>query len=197
MWKVGVTGGIGSGKTTVCRIFSSLGVPVYYADERGKDLLVSDPDVVMQVKKIFGDQAYAENGLNRKYISDQVFKDKNLLQQLNAIVHPAVFKDSMEWFQRHHDKPYTIYEAAIMFETGSNKLMDKMITVVAELEERISRTLLRDNTTREDVLERVDKQLPDAEKISQSDFVIYNNHSEEYLVEQVRKIHEQLISPSL
>ena len=193
MLKVGITGGIGSGKTTVCQIFATLGIPIYYADVRAKELMVSDADLIQQIKKLFGDNAYHEGELNRKYIAEKAFHDKNLLQQLNAIVHPAVFQDTLNWFQTHHDKAYTLYEAAIMFESGSYKLMDKMISVFAPLEDRISRTMKRDHISREEVLERVDKQMPEEEKMKRADFVIYNDHSQP-LIQQVLTIHQQLIS---
>lgn len=193
MLKVGITGGIGSGKTTVCQIFATLGIPIYYADVRAKELMVSDADLIQQIKKLFGDNAYHEGELNRKYIGEKAFHDKNLLQQLNAIVHPAVFQDTLNWFQTHHHKAYTLYEAAIMFESGSYKLMDKMITVFAPLEDRISRTMKRDHISRVEVLERVDKQMPEEEKMKRADFVIYNDHSQP-LIQQVLTIHQQLIS---
>ncbi len=193
MIKVGITGGIGSGKTTVCRLFATLGIPVYHADDRAKELMVSNPLVVENIKKLFGEQAYDANGLNRKRIAEAVFNDDELLKQLNAIVHPAVFEDAQQWFQHHQDKAYILYEAAIMFESGSNKMMDKLITVVAPLEERISRTMQRDQVSSAEVMARIQKQLPDEEKIKQSDFVIYNDGSAP-LMEQVMEIHQKLIT---
>ncbi|MFN8283881.1 MAG: dephospho-CoA kinase [Chitinophagales bacterium] len=192
MLKIGITGGIGSGKTTVCKIFETLGIPIYYADVRAKEIMISESDVIHQIKQLFGDEAYNEDGnLNRKFIAEKAFNDKDLLQQLNAIVHPAVFQDTLNWFQTHHDKAYTLYEAAIMFESGSYKLMDKMITVFAPVEDRIARTIQRDNISRKEVLERIDKQLDEEEKIKRADFVIYNDHTTS-LIEQVMKIHQEL-----
>lgn len=193
MLKVGITGGIGSGKTTVCQIFATLGIPIYYADVRAKELMISDADLIQQIKKLFGENAYLNGELNRKYIAEKAFHDKNLLQQLNTIVHPAVFQNTLNWFQTHHNKAYTLYEAAIMFESGSYKLMDKMISVFAPLEDRISRTMKRDHISREEVLERVNKQMPEEEKMKRADFVIYNDHSQP-LIQQVLTIHQQLIS---
>jgi dephospho-CoA kinase len=193
MLKVGITGGIGSGKTTVCQIFATLGIPIYYADVRAKEIMVTDADLIHQIKKLFGSDAYDENGqLNRKQIADKAFHDKNLLQQLNAIVHPAVFKDTLEWYQTHNNKAYTLYEAAILFESGSYKLLDKIITVFAPIEDRIARTIKRDKISRNEVLERIDKQLSEDEKMKRADFVIYNDHSQP-LIEQVLTIHQQLI----
>lgn len=194
MIKVGITGGIGSGKTTVCKIFATLEIPVYYADVRAKELMISNSEVIQKIKKLFGKEAYDDNGqLNRKFIAEKAFSDKNLLQQLNDIVHPAVFQDTQNWFQTHKVKAYTLYEAAIMFESGSSKLMDKMITVFAPLEDRIARIIKRDDISREEVLARVDKQLSEEEKMKIADFIIYNDHSQP-LIEQVLTIHQLLIS---
>lgn len=194
MLKIGITGGIGSGKTTVCQIFATLGIPIYYADDRAKALMISDNDLIHQIKNIFGEDAYDENGeLNRKLISEKAFNDKTLLQQLNALVHPAVFQDTLNWYQTHHDKSYTLYEAAIMFESGSYKLLDKTITVFAPEEDRILRTMKRDNISREEVQLRIDKQMAEEEKIKMADYVIYNDHSQP-LIEQVLAIHKELIT---
>src|SRR4051812_545501 len=194
MFKVGITGGIGSGKTTVCSIFSTLGIPVYYADIRAKELMIFDENLKQQITNLFGNEAYQpDGGLNTKFIASKAFTDKSLLHQLNAMVHPAVFEDSIKWFQQHEDKPYALYEAAIMFESGNNKMMDKMITVYAPEEDRIARIIARDKVGRTDVLERINKQLPEEEKIKRADFIIYND-AEHALKEQVIAIHEQLIS---
>ena len=193
MLKVGITGGIGSGKTTVCKLFATLDIPVYYADERAKEIMVSDSKIIAEIKTLFGNEAYSNHDLNRKFIAQAVFNNNSLLKQLNAIVHPAVFQDSQHWFQQHQHTTYILYEAAIMFESGSHKLMDKMITVVAPMEDRISRTMQRDRVSREDVLARIEKQLPDEEKIKKSDYIIYNDGSRP-LLEQVIEIHQQLIS---
>ena len=194
MIKIGITGGIGSGKTTVCKIFEVLGIPIYYADDRAKELLESDKNVIKKVKNIFGDDVYNEQGkLDRHRVATIVFNFPEILAEYNAIIHPAVFKDTISWFQSHQDTSYALYEAAIMFESGSNKLMDKMITVFAPLEDRISRTMKRDKISREEVLERIDKQMPEEEKMKQADFIIYNDHSQP-LIEQVLTIHHLLIS---
>lgn len=194
MVKVGITGGICSGKTTVCTIFETLGIPVYYADDRAKALMVSNKDIVRQIIATFGKASYFTDGsLNRKYISDIVFQDKNLLQQLNSIVHPIVFLDTEQWYHTHSHRPYTLYETAIMYESGSYKKMDKVITVFSPLETRVARTMQRDNCSREEVLVRINKQLPEEEKIQKADFVIYNDHSQP-LIAQVLTIHQQLIS---
>lgn len=196
MLKVGITGGIGSGKTTVCKLFSVLGIPVYNADYRAKELMVTNKNLIKSISQLLGTAAYFENQqLNTKYISDKVFQDKNLLEKLNAIVHPVVLQDTINWYDSHQDKPYTLYETAIMFETGSYKLLDKTITVFAPKQERIDRTMNRDKVSEVDVLARMDKQIAEEEKIKLSDFVIYNDHSQ-LLTEQVLAIHHKLIKLS-
>ncbi len=194
MLKVGITGGIGSGKTTVCQIFATLGIPIYYADTRAKELMHTNIDVIQQIKKLFGESAYDDDGqLDRELIAKKAFHDKKILEELNSIVHPVVFQDTLDWYQTHHYKAYTLYEAAIMFESGSYKLLDKVITVFAPLEDRIIRTIKRDHISRNEVLKRIDKQLPEEEKMKRADFIIYNDHSQP-LIEQVLTIHQQLIS---
>lgn len=195
MLKVGITGGIGSGKTTVCRMFEVLGVPVYYADDRAKQLMHTDESIRKKLIELFGNEVFIEKSLNRKLIADLAFKDPTLLTKLNAIVHPAVFNDAQEWFASHEDKRYTLYEAAILFETGSYIFLDKTITVFAPLEDRIVRTMKRDNSSREEVMERVSKQMSDEEKMKKSDYIIYND-STQPLIEQVLTIHHRLIELS-
>ena len=193
MLKVGITGGIGSGKTTVCKIFETLGIPVYYADLRAKEIMISDAEVILQVKQHFGKDAYSISGeLNRKFIAEKAFDNKDLLQKLNAIVHPAVFQDTLSWYQQHQNIPYTLYEAAILYETGSYKFLDKVITVFAPLEDRIERTMKRDKLNKDEVMERINKQMPEEEKMKRADFVIYNDYSQP-LIEQVLTIHRHIM----
>ncbi len=192
MLKVGITGGIGAGKTTVCRLFELLNVPVYYADDRAKALMTDDQELVAQIKILLGNQAYFEDGsLNRKHIASIVFKDKGKLALLNALVHPAVAKDSQIWFSQLKNTPFALKEAALLFEAGSYKELDQIITVAAPLELRIERVMKRDNVTRDAVLARIDKQLPQEEKVKQSDFVI-NNDTEDSLIQQVIEIRNKL-----
>ena len=196
MLKIGITGGIGSGKTTVCRIFEKLGIPIYYADDRAKKLMVEKKEIINQVKKIFGKRAYYKNGkLNRKHISKIAFSNPEKLHALNAIVHPAVEKDATEWSQRQKNTPYTIKEAALIFESGSHRSLDKIITVTAPQLLRIQRVMQRDQTTEAAVLARISKQMPEEEKVKKSDFIILNDGSES-LILQIWKIHQQLKSLS-
>ncbi|MBK7870120.1 MAG: dephospho-CoA kinase [Saprospiraceae bacterium] len=190
--KVGITGGIGSGKTTVCKIFETLGIPVYYADERAKWLMVNDPDLIKDIKVLFGEAAYdLEGHLNRKYISDIVFNNPEKLNQLNSLVHPAVAKDGSAWNQAQVGVPYTLREAALIYEAGINKHLDYVIVVTAPLELRIQRVMQRDQIPREAVEARIDKQMPEEEKVRLGDFVIVND-GEQALIPQVLAIHQKL-----
>jgi len=184
MLKVGITGGIGSGKTTVCRIFEALDIPVYYADDRAKALMVEDEELIKKIKNIFGAKAYHEDG------------SLNKLALLNAAVHPAVFNDGINWHNSQEACPYTLKEAALLFEAGSYKELDKVITVTAPQDIRMERLLLRDQTSREAIKARMDKQMPDAEKVERADFVIYND-GEQSLILQVMNIHQQLIAENI
>ena len=178
MLKVGITGGIGSGKTTVCRIFEMLNIPIYYADDRAKWLMQHDPNLKKNIITLLGEEAYLlEGDLNRTYIGKKIFSDKALLAKLNKLVHPAVFLDGQKWFEEQ-TSPYAIKEAALFYETGSYKQMDKMIVVTADREERIRRVMLRDGLERKAVEARMDKQLPEEEKIEKADYVIYNDGRE-------------------
>jgi dephospho-CoA kinase len=194
--KIGITGGIGSGKTTVCRIFETLGIPVYFADDRAKALMTEDADLIHAVKNLFGNAAYFEDGsLNRTLISEVAFSNPLILNELNAIVHPAVRRDGENWHNAQIGVPYTLKEAALHFESGGYKLMDKMICVAAPRELRIERVLKRGGLNRAEIEARITKQLPDEEKIKQSDFVIYNDGLQS-LIPQVMAIHHTLTNAS-
>lgn len=197
MKKIGITGGIGSGKTTVCKIFESLGIPVYYADDRAKALMTDNMELVSAIKDLFGDQAYLEDGsLNRPFIASIVFNDKKKLAQLNGLVHPAVAKDGIIWQQSQSLVPYTLKEAALLIESGSYQAMDYLVTVWAPRETRIQRVLQRDGTTREEVEARMDKQMPEFEKLKLAHFVIIND-GERSLVKQVQQLHRRFCSSLL
>jgi dephospho-CoA kinase len=192
--KVGVTGGIGSGKTTVCRIFEELGIPVYYADERAKALMVESKSLVKKIKALFGEQAYLPDGsLDRKLIAGLVFQDASLLQRLNAIVHPAVMEDGEKWHNRQRNVPYTLKESAILFEIGSQGHYDKTILVFAPKELRLQRTMLRDGLTKEAVEARMSKQMDDEQKIQMADYVLVND-GEQLLLPQITALHRQLLA---
>jgi dephospho-CoA kinase len=192
--RVGVTGGIGSGKTTVCRIFEELGIPVYFADERAKALMVNSKPLVKKIKALFGEQAYLPDGsLDRKLIAGLVFHDATLLHKLNAIVHPAVMKDGEKWHNRQLKAPYTLKESAILFEIGSQGFYDKTILVFAPNELRLQRTMKRDGLTREAVEARMSKQLDDKKKMQMADYVLIND-GEQLLLPQIVALHRQLLA---
>lgn len=190
--KVGITGGIGSGKTTVCKIFEALGIPVYYADERAKWLMAHDEALKAAIIEAFSSQAYTGDGsLNRAYLAEVVFGDEQQLQRLNALVHPAVGRDAEAWHERQSAAPYTLKEAALLFESGSFRQLDKVITVYAPRELRLQRVMRRDGATREQVEARMARQLPEEEKVRRADYVIYND-GRAPLVRQVWEIHRAL-----
>ncbi len=192
MIKAGITGGIGSGKTTVCKIFEVLGVPVYYADDRAKELITTDKTLIKKIKKLLGEDVYdSENNINKKRISAIVFNFPEVLKQYNAIVHPAVFEDAEKWMRRHQQFDYILEEAALLFETGTYKKLDTIICVTAPLEIRIDRIKKRDGLTEEEILARISSQMPEEEKIALSNYVIYNDGATP-LIRQVLRIHEKL-----
>ena len=196
MIKVGITGGIGSGKTTVCEIFERLGVPVYYADKQAKYLMETDKKLREAIRQLFGDEAFdAENNLNRAFIAGIVFKDEEKLLALNALVHPAVKADYDSWnaILVRKEYPYSLKEVALLVESGSYKDLDKLIVVSAPLEDRIKRVMARDNISEEQVKARIDAQLPESEKVKLADYVIDNNLIME-LVPQVGKVHLDLLN---
>jgi dephospho-CoA kinase len=194
MFKVGITGGIGSGKTTVCRIFETLNIPIYYADDRAKWLMANDLHLIEKIKVIFGNEAYLSDGsLNRTHISTIAFKNSSKLLELNEIVHPAVALDGEKWFNSLADVPYGIKEAALLVESNSYQQLDYLIVVTAPLEERIRRVIARDKSTREQVEARINKQIPEAEKVALADFVIQND-GQLLLIPQVMKIHATILS---
>ena len=196
MLKVGITGGIGSGKTTVCQIFEKLGVPVYYADQRAKELMEDDALLRADIKKEFGDDIYdTEGGLRRKALAEIVFNDEKKLLILNSLVHPAVFRDNQSWNDILAKKgyPYTLREAALLIETGSYLMLDKLIVVSAPEEDRISRVMERDGSTREQVLARIKAQMPEEQKVKYGDYIIYNDRIMD-LVPEVTKIHIDLMN---
>jgi dephospho-CoA kinase len=190
MLKVGITGGIGSGKTTVCRLFSLLGIPVFNADDESKKILDADNDVVTEVKNLLGN--VYENGIaDRKKIASIVFADKNKLEKLNAIMHPAVIRAFEKWAAQQKNVPYVLKEAALIFEASTHIGLDKIIVVTAPEEQRLKRIISRDKTTEHAVRSRMQHQLSEEEKISRADFVIIND-SKHSLIEQVLEIDRAL-----
>ncbi len=182
----GITGGIGSGKTTAAKFFEELGVPVYNSDTRAKIIQNENSEVKVKIIEAFGDEAYNESGLNRDYIAKQVFNNNEKLKQLNQIVHPAVFNDFEEWKKKQTSK-IIMKEAAILIESGSYKDCDVVISVLMNKEKRIQRIMARDGFTEEQVMARINNQISDEERIQKSDFIIDNNDDLAHLKNEVEK----------
>ncbi len=195
MLKVGITGGIGSGKTTVCKLFEALGVAVYYADDRAKFLMQHEHFLIDQLKQNFGEDIYDHGQLNRAMLAQKVFGNKEQLALLNSLVHPVVFRDTERWYQEQltAKPPYVLKEAALLVETGAYKLLDQLIVVSAPLDVRLQRVVARDKVAAAEVTQRMNNQLAEEEKLKLADFVIENNSDLEALKIQVEKIHQALI----
>ena len=191
---IGITGGIGSGKTTVCRVFEWINIPVYYADDAAKRLIEKNQQVKSNIIALLGKKAYDKNGkYNRQFVGKKVFNSLELLQKLNDIVHPAVANDFTNWVGKNSDKPFLLKEAAILFESGSYKDCDKIICVVAPKKLRLNRVMERSGLSEKEVLQRMSSQWSDAKKIRHSDFII-NNDEQSLLIPQVIKIHDSLLT---
>lgn len=192
-FKIGITGGIGSGKSLISRIFSVFGVPVYDADSRAKWLLNNNSSLIISVKDTFGEGAYTENHeLDREFISNIVFKDPSKLHTLNELVHPLVANDFEEWANQNQNNFYVLKEAALIFESGTDQALDKIINVSAPESLRIKRVLLRDiHRKKEQVQEIMDKQLKDEERKAKADFNITNDGTK-LVIPQVWKLHQIL-----
>ncbi len=188
---VGLTGGIGSGKTTVAKLFLELGVPIYIADIEAKKLMNTSKIIRKKLIALFGEEAYLNNTLNRPFLADKIFKNKVLLKKMNAIVHPKVASHFKKWVMKQ-DYPYVIKEVAILFENDSYKSCDAVITVTAPIEVRIDRVIARDNTSEGKVKSIINNQWNDEEKIKLSQFVITNTDLIKTKM-QVAEIHEKLL----
>ncbi len=191
MLSVGLTGGIGSGKSTVAKIFELLGIPVYYADVAAKRLMNEDERLRQQIVTHFGSDAYTDGKLNRSYIAEMVFNDREKLDLLNSLTHPAVMHDSEEWIKAQ-TAPYAIREAALIFESDIHKHLDYVIGVSAPEALRIQRTMKRDNITMEEVVARMKNQMDEHTKMQLSDFVIYNDELQ-LVMPQVLSLHKKLL----
>lgn len=191
MLKIGLTGGLGSGKSTVAHIFEVLGTPVYYADAASKRLMNDDEAVKAAVQNAFGNEVYPKGELDKKYLAEIVFKDEKKLELLNSIVHPATLHDADEWMKKQ-TTPYIIKEAALIFESGSHKSLDYVIGVKAPLHLRLQRAMKRDNISKEDAMARINRQMDEEAKMRLCDFIIVNDE-EEMLIPQVLALHESLL----
>lgn len=191
MLRIGLTGGIGSGKSTVVHIFNVLGIPVYDADSAAKRVMVEDEMLKKRILNVFGENAYTDGKLNRKFLSDVVFKDERKITLLNSLVHPATIEDANEWMKKQ-TAPYLIKEAALIFESGSDKFLDLVIGVRSPLSLRIERTMKRNHITAEEVKARMKFQMDEDKKMALCDFIIENDEKE-MLIPQVLLLHETLL----
>ena len=190
---IGLTGGIGSGKSTIAQYFKSLGVPVYIADDEAKKLL-DNPDIQNKIKAIFGELVFENNNISKEKLASIVFQNPQKLSELNAIIHPAVKKHFQLWVANHQNEPIVIKEVAILFESGSDQDCDKIITVVAPLETRIQRVIERDKTSKEAIIDRIKNQWTDEMRMAKSDYII-ENISLEIAKQQADKIFQKLSNP--
>jgi dephospho-CoA kinase len=197
MLRIGITGGIGSGKSMVCKYFESRHVPVYYADDEAAILIDADPGIRKKIIAYFGEEAYNKKGLNKIFMRQKVFNDAEALANLNAITHPPVLKHFDDWCvkMKKQGHPFVIKEAALVFESDSYKSLDLVACVVAPAETRIARVMHRDDKTKEEVENIIKKQMTDEEKIKRSDFVIRNN-DDELLLPQIVALHEFILKKS-
>lgn len=193
MLRLGVTGGIGSGKSTVCKIFGRLGIPVYDADSRAKWLVENDPGLRKAIIAEFGEESFKDELYNRSYISSIVFNDAKRLLLLNEIIHPVVFADWADFCRNHGQHPYIIKEAAIMFETESARTVDKIVLVHSPEELRIARLMERDGADEATVRQKMSRQMGEEERLKLTDLVIYNDN-EHSLVDQVMALHKRIMN---
>ncbi len=193
MYLLGLTGGIGSGKTLVCSILEKLGVKVYYADSEAKRLMNTDPDLVIQIKALFGMEAYNGTSLNREFLAKEVFGDPAKLAFLNAAVHPVVRKDFSHWVQTQKDAPYVVEETAILFESGARQFLDGSILVYAPEGMRLQRVMERDGLNEEGVRSRMKNQMDEEDKKKLADHIIINDEKE-MLLPQVIELHKKILN---
>ena len=191
MIRIGLTGGIGSGKTTVAKIFEVLGIPVYYSDTATRQLMNEDPELRKNIEANFGQDSYSGNKLNRSYIASIVFNDAGKLELLNSLTHPATILHARQWMQQQRS-PYVIKEAALIFESGSAADLDYVIGVYAPLPLRIKRTMERDGISSEEVMKRMKRQINEDIKMKLCDFVITNDENE-LITPQVITLHEKFL----
>jgi dephospho-CoA kinase len=194
MLKIGITGGIGSGKTTVCRVFELLGIPIFYADTVAKLIMNTDPVLKEEILKTFGEKSYSMDGvLNRAHLSSIVFNNESELNKLNALVHPAVFRAFDKWLAIHHDAPYIIKEAALLFETKSYTMCDLSVLVVSPEASRVRRVIARDGISQDEIVLRMKRQLSDEKKIKLADHILFNDESQ-LLIPQILALDQQFLN---
>jgi dephospho-CoA kinase len=190
--RLGITGGIGSGKSTVCKVFNVLGIPVFYADDAARDIINNNYEIACSINKVAGGGVLSGNVIDRKKLAGLIFNNNALLEDINSIVHPVVFKCFEEWVNKQQSA-YVILEAAILIESGASKFVDSIITVIAPTEERIRRVVQRNSLSREQVMERINNQMDDATRIKMSDFVIDNSENK-MIIPVILKIHHEILN---
>jgi dephospho-CoA kinase len=190
-FKLGVTGGIGSGKTSVCRVFEVLRIPVFSADREAQGIMENDKEIIRSLNAITGKNLYVNGSLNRMELAAIIFNDRAMLEKVNSLVHPAVFNQFRVWTLKQ-TAPYVIMEAAILFESGASKIIDRVATVVAPVEQRVNRVILRNELSGTQVMERMRNQMDDETRIKLSDYII-NNSENEMIIPTILKIHEDIM----
>ena len=189
--KLGVTGGIGSGKTSVCKVFRVLGIPVFSADRIARDIMDSDSEIIGKLNSIAGRDLYSAGSLDRMALASLIFNNQTLLEKVNTLIHPLVFSYFASW-EKNQTAPYVIMEAAILFESGASKLVDKIATIATPEEERLTRVTMRSKLSKLQVMERMKNQLDDATRIKLSDYVIYNSEND-MIIPAILRIHEDIL----
>jgi dephospho-CoA kinase len=190
-FRLGITGGIGSGKTSVCRVFSVLGVPVFSADREASEIMEHDSGIIRKINSIVGKDMYVNRNLDRKELASIIFNDNILLEKINSLVHPVVFDHFSKWTSKQ-TTPYVIMEAAILFESGASEFVDKVAVVVAPVGQRVGRVIMRNKLTREQVMERMRNQMDDESRIERSDYII-NNSENDMIIPAILEIHDDIL----
>jgi dephospho-CoA kinase len=191
LFRLGVTGGIGSGKSSVCKVFRLLGIPVFAADEEARLIMENDKGLILRLNSLTGRDLYKSGSLDRVLLASIIFNNSNLLEKVNSLVHPVVFEHFNDWVEKQ-SSPYVIMEAAILLESGASSLVDRIAVVVAPVEERIDRVIQRNDLTREQVLERIKNQMDDETRTKSSHYVI-NNSENDMLIPAVLSLHEEIL----
>jgi len=195
MLKIGLTGGIGSGKSVVAKIFETLGIPVYYADDAARKLMNNDPEIRESIIRHFGEASYRDGELDRKYIAGIVFSDPAKLELLNSLTHPVTIRDAGQWMSKQAT-PYVIKEAALLFESGATQQLDKVIGVYAPQHIRVKRVMDRDGLTAEEIMKRISRQLDEEMKMKLCDFVITNSE-QQAVIPQVLDLHKKFMAGTI
>ncbi len=191
-FRLGITGGIGSGKTSVCRVFQVLHIPVFSADSVAREIMERDKQIIDGINIIAGKDLYKGGSLDRMALAGIIFNDNSLLERVNSLVHPAVFKYFNRWV-KEQNAPYVIMEAAILFESGASEIVDRVATIIAPAEERIKRVILRNKLSREQIIERMRNQMDDEDRLKKSYYVI-NNSENEMIIPAILDIHNDILN---